>query len=122
MDQVNKDVSPEWAVIYSDQSVFSNLDGTWEEAPGFGIQAIVYKSKETGWSIATDGHYYTRLSDGSFLPLGFDALMDYVVNVWGVAKIGRMISRDEYGVAMGKANELMRDVVKTGSFKSERTE
>lgn len=122
MDHQNKDVSPEWAIIYQNSQVFTNLDGTWEEAPAWGVQAIVHRSKETGWSMVTTGNYYCRLPDGSFLPMGFDALQDYSANVWHTVKVGRMISRDEYGESMGIANEIMRNVIKTGSFRSERRE
>ena len=31
-----------WRIYYADGSTFSNLDGTWAQAPPFGVQAVVY--------------------------------------------------------------------------------
>jgi hypothetical protein len=110
----------EWAAIYADESIFTNLDGTWEEAPAWGMQAIVYKSVETGWSICTTGDSFHRLPSGDFIPLGEDALKDYAANVWKTIKVGRMLSREEYGRIMKLANELMLGVTKTAYFPNER--
>lgn len=110
----------EWAVIYGDRSVFTNLDGSWEEAPAWGVQAIIYRSAETGWSIATAEDYFIRLPDGEFLPINENALQDYVANVWKLAKVGRRIGNHEYAQIHGLALELMGDVKKTGYLKRER--
>ena len=31
-----------WRVLYADGSTFSSEDGTWAEAPPFGVQCVVY--------------------------------------------------------------------------------
>lgn len=31
-----------WRIIYADGSEFTSEDGTWAEAPPFGVQAVVY--------------------------------------------------------------------------------
>lgn len=114
------DKVPDWLIVYDDYSVFSSLDGTWEDAPGWGIQAIVYRNVETGWSPVTTDDYYIRLEDGSFLGIGENALVDYVVNVWKRAKVGRMISREEFAKVHGLALEMMGELKKTGYFRRER--
>lgn len=113
-------VAPQWVIIYDDDSTFSSDDGAWEEAPHFGVQAIVYQNIETGWSLETGGHYYHRLPDGEIIPMGFDSLMDYATNVWKKIKVGRQLSREEYNQAMKLAGEIMLLVTKTGYFKNER--
>ena len=84
------------------------------------MQAIVYRSAETGWSIATAEDYFIRLPNGEFLPINENALQDYVANVWKLAKVGRRIGNHEYAQIHGLALELMGDIKKTGYFKRER--
>lgn len=31
-----------WVIFYADESTFTSDDGTWAEAPGFGLFAVVY--------------------------------------------------------------------------------
>lgn len=31
-----------WEIFYADGSTFASDDGTWAEAPGFGVMAVVY--------------------------------------------------------------------------------
>lgn len=31
-----------WRIYYADGSVFSSVDGTWAEAPSFGVSCVVY--------------------------------------------------------------------------------
>jgi len=31
-----------WRILYADGSEFTSLDGTWAEAPPFGVQCVVY--------------------------------------------------------------------------------
>jgi hypothetical protein len=31
-----------WKIIYADESEFTSEDGTWAEAPPFGVQCVVY--------------------------------------------------------------------------------
>lgn len=31
-----------WCIYYSDGSTFTSKDGTWAEAPPFGVQCVVY--------------------------------------------------------------------------------
>jgi hypothetical protein len=110
----------EWAVIYSDRSVYTNLDGSWEEAPAWGVQAVVFKSKETGWSIVEYGDYYARLENGEFIPMDRDGLVDYSANVWKRIKVGRQLSRQEFNEVYAVARGLMGHLAKTAHFKRER--
>lgn len=109
----------EWIAFYDDGSTFDSDQGSWEEAPAWSIQAIAYKASETGWSICTDGDYFIRLENGEFLPLDKDGLVDYAANVWRKAKVGRMISRDEFAKIHGLALAMMGEI-KTAHFGNER--
>ena len=88
--------APKWAVIYAGLKVFTSNDGSWEDAPGNGVLAIVYKSVETGWSIAQPGDYYVRLEDNEFLPLGYDSVVDWLVNVFRVALVQHVGSPTQF--------------------------
>ena len=111
---------PKWIVIYDDLTTFDSDDGTFEEAPAWGTQAIAYLSKATGWSMCT-GDHFIQLPDGEFLSLSESGFIDYAANVLRVTKVGRMISREEFGKAVSLATSLM-NAEKTAHFKGERKE
>ena len=114
--------TPEWIAVYADLTYFSNLDGSWEDAPAWGIQAIIYKSKETGWSILSGGDHFHRLPNGEFIPLDDDGLVDYAANVWKTIKVGRQLSREEFNKVMRLAHAIMGADNKSAYFKTERKE
>ena len=82
----------EWTIFYGDGSTFSNIDGDWKDAPGWGVIAIVYRDPEDGWAIAHQGDFYVIAENGTVVPIGSDGLLDYAVNVLGM-KSGRMVDR-----------------------------
>jgi hypothetical protein len=55
-----------WRIIYADGSEFTSADGTWAEAPPFGVQAVVYyhvddlKTVDGG---GTEGVYYYQADE-----------------------------------------------------------
>jgi hypothetical protein len=57
-----------WRIFYSDQSTFSSEDGTWAEAPPFGLQCVVwyheppYKTLDSG---GTEGVFYYQSDEFS---------------------------------------------------------
>ena len=81
------ELAPEWAIIYSGLSIFTSIDGSWEDAPANGVLAIVFQSSETGWSIAQPGDYYVRLERNEFVPVGYDSVIDYMINVFREALV-----------------------------------
>ena len=52
-----------WRIFYADASTFSNKDGSWADAPPFGVECIVYyhvppyKTLDPG---GNEGIYYWR--------------------------------------------------------------
>lgn len=57
-----------WRIVYADGSTFTSEDGTWADAPPFGVQAVVYYhpdgrlTKDGG---EDDGHVYTWRGEDS---------------------------------------------------------
>ena len=47
-----------WKIFYDDGSVFSNKDGSPEEAPCRGIQIITQSNERVGRSVARSSDYY----------------------------------------------------------------
>lgn len=79
--------APEWAIIYDGLDVVTSDDSSWEDAEGNGVLAIVFRSVETGWSIAQPGDYYIRLEGNEFIAIGYDSVVDHMVNVFEVAEV-----------------------------------
>lgn len=55
-----------WRIYYADGSTFTDKDGTWAEAPPFGVQCIVYyhvPPYKTMEAIANDESIYYYLGD-----------------------------------------------------------
>jgi len=88
--------APDWAIIYAGLTVFTSDDGDWEDAPGDGVLAIVFRSVETGWSIAQPGDYYVRLEGNEFVAVGYDSVVDYCVNVFRVALVQHVGSPTQF--------------------------
>lgn len=79
--------APAWAIIYDGLDVITSDDSSWEEADADGVLAIVFRSVETGWSIAQTGDYYIRLGGNEIVPIGYDSVIDHMVNVFEQAHI-----------------------------------
>lgn len=45
-----------WKIIYADGSTFSSADGTWAEAPPFGVQTVVYYHVPDGVTLHVEPH------------------------------------------------------------------
>lgn len=87
---MGRPTAPDWAIIYAGLDFFTSDDGLWAEAPANGVLGIVFRSVETGWSIVQPGDYYIRLEENEFLAIGYDAVVDYMVNVFRAAVVNRI--------------------------------
>jgi hypothetical protein len=56
-----------WRIYYADGSTFTSDDGTWAEAPPFGVQAVVYYHIPEGYKTVDTGgdEGVVRWLDGS---------------------------------------------------------
>lgn len=118
----------QWKIYYSDGSTFTDADGSWESSPPWGVQAIVFLRPDVnppklggrGWEICQGGSFFRKTDDGHFVACDNDALLDYVANVLGVVKVGRMLSAAEFREITAVANGEMGELNKQGFTKSER--
>lgn len=76
-----------WRIVYADGSTFTSADGTWAEAPPFGVQAVVY------YHVPDRGRLRVTVDGGKDVYVwdGADAHPDYVG--W---KLGLWIDREGY--------------------------
>ena len=72
-----------WKIHYEDGSTFSNEDGSFRDAPFFGVLGVVCDSDE--WH-----------------SVDFAGLLDYLMQV-GIVKLGRLSSNEVYHKVMTKA-------------------
>jgi hypothetical protein len=47
-----------WTVFYADLSTFNSSQGTWAEAPAFGVSAVVYYHLPEGTTLQMDSDVY----------------------------------------------------------------
>ncbi len=55
-----------WQIYYADSSTFSNLDGTWAEAPPFGVQCVVYYHIPPYKTLDAHDGVYVWLGEGDY--------------------------------------------------------
>lgn len=102
----------DWRIYYSDGSVFdSNMGSPWE-APGWGVQVIVFADPEIGRALLRGYDYYLYRRESGWVGVQSETcLIECMVNessqnVDGVlvVKSGRMIARDVYHKITNKAH------------------
>jgi len=50
-----------WTVFYADGSTFTSDEGSWAEAPPFGVHAVVYYHAPAGVTVQADSEVYHYL-------------------------------------------------------------
>ena len=80
------------AFRYDDETSF---EGDWHDAPGYGVQTIVYADSYDGPTLRHHGNYY-RLDNGAVVAMDYDSLMRYIVDDLGLVKVGSMCSHAKY--------------------------
>ena len=68
-----------WTVFYADGSTFSSRDGTWSQAPAFGVTAVVYyhvEDRKTLQVAASDHSVYEYLGQGDYAGLKLGLWLD----------------------------------------------
>jgi hypothetical protein len=111
----------EWIVINSKGEEYTNLDGPWEEGPKWDCQVVIFRDKDLKWAMRhgaqepTSDYFYIA-PDGTCVGIkGIDALLDYVVNVLGVIKVGRMQTKDGWQATWKYAFERMNALKVAGA-------
>lgn len=104
-----------WIIYYSDGATYSNLDGPWESAPSLGVkgspsldaQVILFRDPASKWSMRHGGDFFRLADDGSIVAMDETGMIDHVVNVLGIVKKGRMLTKDEFDVVYQRAKADM---------------
>lgn len=99
--------APTWIIVHSDGSMTSSENYSWEEAPGYDCQAVLFRDPQNGWTIRHQADYYYLNQEGAIIGMtGLDSLLDYVINVLGVVKQGRMLSKAQWEMVFQQAKRL----------------
>ena len=110
----------QWLIFYDDGCTFSSDDGAWKDAPARGVQAIVYEHPDSGWAICQGGDFFRLDTQGRPVALDRYGMLDYVADVLGIVKVGRMLSQIEYAAVYQRAKAAMAGLRKTGWLRRER--
>ena len=94
----------DWLIIYSDGSTYSSDDGAWKDAPGWDAQVVVEANETVGRRLHTRNDYWL-LIDGRPVNVDFTGLLDYLANVLGIVKVGRMLPAEQYRALVAQAIE-----------------
>jgi len=97
----------DWIIYYSDGSIFSSDDGSWEKAPSLGVQVILFRNLATKWEMRHSGDFFRLADDNSIVAMDEDGMKDHVVNVLGVVKQGRMHSKKAWDAVYQQAKQDM---------------
>lgn len=96
-----------WCIYYSDGSTFSSDDGVWEDAPGWDVQVVLFSDPVTQWAMRHGGDFFRLADDGTVVSMDLIGMIDYVVNVLGMVKAGRMLTRAEFDKVYQRAKADM---------------
>lgn len=99
----------DWRIYYSDGTTFSSADGGWEDAPGWDVQAVVYRDPIVGWAIRHQGDFFRLDDDGTVVGMDVAGLLDWTVNELGI-KAGRMLSQQKFAAIRQRAKDNMAEL------------
>lgn len=97
----------DWRILYSDGSTFSSDDGAWEDAPSWDVQVVLFRHPETGWAMRHGGDYFRLADDGTVVSTDHTGMLDYVSNMLGLVKVGRMLTQAEFNEVYQRAKAEM---------------
>lgn len=100
----------QWTVYYDDGKKYTNQELSPEEAPPWGIQAIVQKDSPDSDTIvitAGDDFYYYDYRDERWYGVELTGLIDFLVHD-GWVKLGRFIPITRYNQIMEEAIDEVR--------------
>lgn len=83
----------------------SEFEGSWDEAPGWGLQVITWDKKIRHNHPIVEGNDFYILRNGEPVSIDYNTLLYYLVEELRLVKIGSMISSEEWKIIYRKANE-----------------
>ena len=99
-------------IYYGDGSVFCRDDGEWEDAPGWDVQVVLFPHPKTKWQMRHGADFFRLAEDGTVVGMDLVGMIDYVVNVLGVVKAGRMLTQAGFDVVYQRAKRDMAELKK----------
>ena len=102
-----------WKIWYSDGSTFSSEDGAWEDAPAWDAQVILFQHPEAGWAMRHNSDYFRLAEDGTIVGMDEIGMLDYVANMLGVVKVGRMLTQVGFDAVYQEAKRAMVELKKS---------
>lgn len=100
----------DWCIYYSDGSTFSSDDGAWEDAPGWDVQVVLFRHPETKWAMRHGGDFFRLADDDTVVGLDLVGMIDYVINMMGLVKVGRMLTQAEFNEIYQRAKRDMAEL------------
>ena len=88
-----------YSIRYADNSLY---EGDWANAPGYGVQTIVYPGREEP-ILRHQGDFYRLDDDGCVVTMDWVSLLHYVIEDLRIVKAGSMVSRDKYAEILQSA-------------------
>jgi hypothetical protein len=85
MSDVDTDGRLEWAIGYSDRSIFTNSDGSWGKAPYWDAQIVVTENETVGRQFHCRNDFFI-LEDGEVMCIDIVTLV-YLLEKRGFAKL-----------------------------------
>lgn len=96
-----------WKIYYRDGSVCSSEDCAWEDADGWEAQVFIFEDKDVKFAMRHGADYFRLDDDGTVVGMDLIGLIDYVVNVLGIVKVGSMLSREKFDEIYQRAKQDM---------------
>ena len=91
---------PEWRIYYADGSTFDSNDGTWDDAPVDGVQAVVVRHETIGRVVFTGREFYPAVNGE---PYATDTIAAFLRKYVPSLKHGLCIPLEEYDAIMQRA-------------------
>ncbi len=92
-----------WKVWFSDFFTFDSSQGGFSDVPPWDIQVIAERNDEVGRRLYSQADYYLFI-DGKWVGVDWVGLIDYLVNVLKIVKVGRMIDRELFRQILAQAH------------------
>jgi hypothetical protein len=83
----------QWKVWNSKFEAFDSSQGDFEDVPGWDIQVVAVRDERVGKRLHHHADYYIMV-DGEWVGVDDTGLLDYLVNVLKIVKVGRHIGTD----------------------------
>ncbi len=97
----------EWAVVYDGGRVFTSDDGSPEDAPAFGVLAIM--DRGPNWTppgaVLSQKDYWVRAKWGGWIGYDLIGMVEHFAGL-GLLKVGRTVSERDFMAAIETAIAL----------------